>query len=321
MEALAVVLSEPKCLELRRLQLHSPGESDVCVQIEYTGVSTGTEKLLYDGQMPWFPGLNYPLVPGYESIGVITRAGHETQFREGDRVFVPGANCFEQVHGLFGGAASTLITGAQRIVRIDESLGERAILLSLAATAHHVVAQSFLETDCYPQVVVGHGVLGRLIARIIVGKGGPAPVVWEHNPARRSVDPAYAVIDPSEDENKSYQHICDASGSVDALDNIISHLARGGQITLAGFYKDRVSFDFAPAFMRELRWRILAEWTQPDLAGVIAMVNDGSLSLDGLITHHEPACNAPQAYKQAFTDPDCLKMVLDWRSVNQQGSH
>jgi 3-hydroxyethyl bacteriochlorophyllide a dehydrogenase len=320
METLAVVLSEPGHLELRRLKLHRPGDSDVCVQIEHTGVSTGTEKLLYDGQMPWFPGLNYPLVPGYESIGVVSRAGTQTQFREGDRVFVPGANCFEQVHGLFGGAASTLVTDASRIVRIDESLGERAILLSLAATAHHVVAQSALDSGCYPQVVVGHGVLGRLIARIIVAKSGEVPVVWEHDPARRSDNLTYSVIDPGLDENRAYQHICDASGNVDALDNIVAHLARGGQVTLAGFYKDRVSFDFAPAFMRELRWRILAEWTQPDLTEVLAMVKSGELSLDGLITHQEPADNAPQAYKQAFTDPDCLKMVLDWRSTNLQGS-
>ena len=38
------------------------------------------------------------------------------------------------------------------------------------------------------------------------------------------------------------------------------------------------------------------------------------LSLAGLITHCVAADDAPQAYRQAFEDPACLKMVLDWRN-------
>jgi 3-hydroxyethyl bacteriochlorophyllide a dehydrogenase len=65
--------------------------------------------------------------------------------------------------------------------------------------------------------------------------------------------------------------------------------------------------------MREARLRISAEWRAPDLAAVAAAVADGSLSLDGLITHVERADGAPDAYRTAFTDAGCLKMILDWR--------
>jgi pyridoxal phosphate enzyme (YggS family) len=44
--------------------------------------------------MPSFPGMGYPLVPGYESVGVVTQAGPGSHLREGERVFVPGARCF-----------------------------------------------------------------------------------------------------------------------------------------------------------------------------------------------------------------------------------
>ena len=37
------------------------------------------------------------------------------------------------------------------------------------------------------------------------------------------------------------------------------------------------------------------------------------LSLDGLITHHAAADEADRAYRTAFGDAGCLKMVLDWR--------
>ena len=88
---------------------------------------------------------------------------------------------------------------------------------------------------------------------------------------------------------------------------------RGGEIVLAGFY-DALRFAFPPAFMREARIRIAAQWREGDLAAVVAPGRDGRLSLDGLITHRRPAARRAAAYPIAFDDPACLKMVLDWRT-------
>ena len=84
---------------------------------------------------------------------------------------------------------------------------------------------------------------------------------------------------------------------------------------LAGFYKDRVSFAFPPAFMREARLRVAAEWKPADMAAVLDLVAAGRLSLDGLITHRERAAAADAACRTAFGDPDCLKMILDWSDM------
>jgi 3-hydroxyethyl bacteriochlorophyllide a dehydrogenase len=83
---------------------------------------------------------------------------------------------------------------------------------------------------------------------------------------------------------------------------------------LAGFYSEPLSFSFAPAFMREARIRIAAEWKEPDLIAVTQLVESGRLSLDGLITHRREADHALDAYRTAFGDPACLKMILDWRN-------
>jgi 3-hydroxyethyl bacteriochlorophyllide a dehydrogenase len=90
-------------------------------------------------------------------------------------------------------------------------------------------------------------------------------------------------------------------------------MARGGEVVLAGFYDNPLSFHFPPAFLREARLRVAAEWAPDDLAAVTRMIETGALSLDGLITHRMPATQAAQAYRAAFTDAACLKMVLDWR--------
>jgi chlorophyllide a reductase subunit X len=165
MKTLAVVLDKPEQLRVAPVALREPGKTDIVVETDWTGISTGTEKLLYTGRMPPFPGLEYPLVPGYECTGRVIAAGAETGLAEGQRVFVPGSHSFTEVRGLFGGSAARLVADASKVVPVNADLGENAVLLALAATAHHAVTAS---PDGPPQLVVGHGVLGRLIARIVI---------------------------------------------------------------------------------------------------------------------------------------------------------
>jgi len=311
MEATAVVLERPRELVLSRLPLAHAGEEDVVVDVEWSGISTGTERLLWSGSMPAFPGMGYPLVPGYETVGRIAMAGPAAQRRVGERVFVPGARCFGDVRGLFGGAASRLVVPHSRVVPISERLGAKGVLLALAATAHHAIA----DGKAPPQLIVGHGVLGRLIARITVALGADAPTVWEREPARRDGAQGYEVVDPAADTRRMYPVICDVSGDAALLDSLIARLAPGGEVVLAGFYDAPIHFAFAPAFMREARLRIAAQWRDSDLDAVSRLAESGALNLDGLITHREQAGDAPRAYQTAFTDPNCLKMILDWRSA------
>ena len=309
METLAVVVEAPGQVALRRLGVSPPDTDDVVVAVDYSGISMGTEKLLYTGAMPPFPGLGYPLVPGYEAVGRVVDAGPGAKARIGESVFVPGSSKFIGARGLFGGSARTLITGANRVLSIPDGLGERAVLMSLAATARHALVGGEL-----PDLIIGHGVLGRLLARLAVAEGR-SPTVWEIAPERMDGAEGYAVTTAEADPRRDYRSIYDASGDSDIIDPLVMRMARGGEIVLVGFYAEPLHFNFAPAFMREMRMRIATEFQPQDLADVIAMVEKGALSLDGLVTNRVPANDAPVAYGEAFTNPSCLKMVFDWRDV------
>jgi 3-hydroxyethyl bacteriochlorophyllide a dehydrogenase len=310
MNTLAVVLEAPESLALSRLDLTPRGDSDVVVEIDWSGISTGTERLLWSGKMPAFPGMGYPLVPGYESVGRVVEAGPDSQRSVGQRVFVPGAKCFGPVRGLFGGAAARLVVAGGRVHPIGEDLGEQGVLFALAATALHAIAG-----HTPPDLIVGHGVLGRLLARAAVALGA-APVVWETNPERAAGAAGYEVRNPEADQKRDYSAIYDVSGDAGILDSLIARLAPKGEIVLAGFYSGRLDFAFPAAFMREARLRVAAEWKPEDLAQTRTLVDRGLLSLDGLITHRFAAQDAQEAYRTAFTDPACLKMVLDWRNCS-----
>ncbi len=311
MNAHAVVVEQPLKLQLRELALVAPTDNDLVVDICWSGISTGTEKLLWSGRMPTFPGMGYPLVPGYESVGRVAQAGKSTNYEPGELVFVPGAACFGEVKGLFGGAASRVVIPALRALRVSEQLGEKGTLLALAATAYHAHVAAGSNK---PDLIVGHGVLGRMIARLTV-LAGVKPVVWETNPERRAGAVGYEVVDPKDDMRSNYRCICDVSGDPSILDSLIARGAPNCDIVLAGFYDQPMCFSFAPAFLREARIRVAAQWKPAELTAVRDLAESGELSLDGLITHRSNPHNAEAAYRTAFEDPTCLKMILDWRNA------
>ncbi|WP_237480426.1 chlorophyll synthesis pathway protein BchC [Lichenibacterium dinghuense] len=305
----AVLLERPGSLSIAPVDLIPPAAGDVVVDVEVSGVSTGTERLLWSGEMPPFPGLGYPLVPGYEAVGRVVVSDDEDTL-VGGRVFVPGASCYRDVRGLFGASAARLVVPARRAVPVGNLGAEEATLLALAATAQHALAGG-----APPDLVVGHGALGRLLARLTIAAGAPAPTVWEREPSRRGGSLGYPVIDAADDGRRDYRSVYDVSGDASLVDALVQRLAPGGEVVLAGFYKDRVSFAFPPAFMREARFRTAAEWKPADMAAVQGHLAAGRLSLDGLVTHRSPASAAEAAYRAAFGDAGCLKMILDWSAT------
>ena len=322
----AVVFEQPGKLDVRSVSLTPAGPEDLVVDIETSGISTGTEKLLWDGTMPAFPGMSYPLVPGYEAVGVIRDAGELCKLKPGDRVFVPGASCYQDdVRGLFGASASTLVIREARVVRIDALPSDQATLLALASTAMHILTYQLRQqrpgeliriSDIVaqaPQLIVGHGVLGRLLARLCIAVGAQEPLVWELDQKRQHGAQGYEVIAPDMDTGKPRRHIVDVSGACgEHFNNLIKHLGKGGRLTLGGFYNSDVAFNFAPAFMREISLGIAAEWMPEDLSLTLDLVKAGALSLDGLVSHQHSYRQANTAYPTAFNDSECLKMILNW---------
>lgn len=312
----AIVFEAPEQLTVRELSLVEPTAQDVVVAMQWSGISTGTEKLLYTGRMPPFPGLGYPLVPGYEGVGEIVDAGPESGRVRGQRVYVAGSKGFAEARGLFGGQASHVVVPGAKTVLLASHLGEQGALFALAATAHHCLgADPSAPAARLPQLIVGHGALGRLVARLVVLYGAPAPTVWEIDAVRMEGARGYQVMRPEDDPTRAYDVICDVSGADNILDTLIARLSPGGEIVLGGFYGAPVAFTFPPAFLREMRLRIAAQWTPSDLTAITAFANDGRLDLDGLITHRAPAAQAAEAYATAFGDPRCVKMILDWRTA------
>ncbi len=83
----AMVLSQPKrALELREVEVPTPGTGQVLLRVEACGVCR-TDLHIVDGELTE-PKL--PLIPGHEIVGRVVAAGEAAgRYREGDRVGVP----------------------------------------------------------------------------------------------------------------------------------------------------------------------------------------------------------------------------------------
>jgi 3-hydroxyethyl bacteriochlorophyllide a dehydrogenase len=281
MKTLAVVLDKPEQLRVAPVALREPGKTDIVVETDWTGISTGTEKLLYTGRMPPFPGLEYPLVPGYECTGRVIAAGAETGLAEGQRVFVPGSHSFTEVRGLFGGSAARLVADASKVVPVNATLAKTQCFWRLQPRRimplphRRMARRNWWSGMAFLAASLPVSLSRLALKRRWFGKR-PKPVA----PVRK----AMRWSRRTNDATQGYERVCDASGADDIVDTLVGKLARGGEIVLAGFYESRISFAFPPAFMREARLRIAAEWSPQDMSAVLALADAGKLSLDGLIS-------------------------------------
>ena len=236
-KASVVLIKKPGEIHVQQIHLDPLGEDDLLIENFYSGISSGTERLLFEGRMPAFPGMGYPLVPGYECFGKVLECSENSEFEEGETVFVPGATCYGDVKGLFGGASSHLVVDKKRVIKMPREMGRKNVLLALAATAHHV-----FQGDSVPDLIIGHGALGRLLARLSVLRG-KSPTVVEKLEHRRKDCIEYEVCSPAEVVGRRFGCIVDVSGDLDQLDFLISLLKPQGEVVLAGFYQNSISFE------------------------------------------------------------------------------
>ena len=147
--------------------------------------------------------MGYPLVPGYESVGRVVDAGARRRDRHRTRRCSCRARNASATRSAacIGGAASLLVAPASRVVPVTpDARRERGAAGSGGDRAARAARLCAVEGV----LIVGHGVLGRLLARLVMPAGGEPPVVWEANSLRRGeVRPATRSSSSDDDACKA----------------------------------------------------------------------------------------------------------------------
>ena len=188
-EALAFWIVAPGKGELRRESLPEPGPGEILVEALASGISRGTETLVFQGRVPesqrqimraphQVGEFTFPLKYGYSSVGVVA-AGPDDWL--GRRVF-----CLHPHQDRY-------VVPRDSVVTVPATIPEERVVL--AANMETVVNALW---DAAPQIgdrvtVVGAGVIGALAAAVASRMPGAAVQLVDINPDKAAIAAALGV--------------------------------------------------------------------------------------------------------------------------------
>jgi threonine dehydrogenase-like Zn-dependent dehydrogenase len=188
-EALAFWLSEPGAGEIRQVRLPEPGPGDVLVRTLHSGISRGTETLVFRGGVPAsqyssmrapfqdgdFPA---PVKYGYLNIGVVEHGPPELLGRT--------------VFCLYPHQTAYVVPAGAVVLVPDDVPPLRAVLAGTVETAVNVLwdASPLLGDRI---MVVGAGMVGCCVARLLARFPGVRVTMVDTEPARADIAAALGV--------------------------------------------------------------------------------------------------------------------------------
>ena len=311
----AIVFERAGVLGTYEASLREAAPDEVVVDTRFSSISAGTERLLFAGKLPGFPMLRFPLVPGYENVGVIARVGEAvSDLNVGDEVFVGGSMCYTDVAGVFGGNAARTIKKASQVVPLHGIPLARAPLLALAATSLHGIRR-LGDVSGRRVCVLGMGAIGQFAARFLVAAG--ATVTCADVNAARLADVPYGceALDltrtPLDEVFGDLDAIVEATGRSEELARCARALRPGGTIALLSYYDD-LRTPYVDLFVKEVSLLVAREWAHDDLLAARDALAAGTIDVGRMSDHIVPVAAYERAYRTAFEDPSIPKVILQW---------
>jgi 2-desacetyl-2-hydroxyethyl bacteriochlorophyllide A dehydrogenase len=235
-EARAFWLRSPGEGEIRPAALPDPGPDEILVRTRYTGISRGTETLVFTGHVPAsqytamrapfqegdFPA---PVKYGYLNVGVVERG--------------PGELAGRTVFCLYPHQTAYVVPAGAVVPVPDGVPARRAVLAGTVETAVNAL------WDAAPLVgdrvtVVGAGMVGCCVAALLARFPGVRVELVDTDPTRAAVAEALGTrFAPPADAEGGRDLVIHASGSAAGLRRSLELLAPEGTVLELSWYGDR----------------------------------------------------------------------------------
>jgi 2-desacetyl-2-hydroxyethyl bacteriochlorophyllide A dehydrogenase len=314
----------PQQVELREAASAAAlGPGQLRARALFSGVSQGTELLLFKGEgpTPFDPSLDVPGAPtyprryGYAWVGEVLESRSE-QHAVGARVFALSPHGDESV-----------CDGARARALPDEVPSRRAVLAANLETAVNVVwdAEITLGDDV---VILGGGVVGALVGWLSKQCGARRVRVVEPSAVRRRAALSLGVDEALPPEAGGPTALADvvveASGDPTCLARAIATTREEGTVVVASFYGARVAEVPLGAEFHRRRLTLRASqvsriapkrsvgWSFERRFSLVADLLRNP-ALDALFSPSIPFSAAPAAYAELSRAPaDALQIVFDY---------
>jgi bacteriochlorophyllide a dehydrogenase len=228
------------------------------------------------------------------------------------------------MNAAFGGASQFIISPYHKTTRLDalqhDSFQDVSVglALPLGATALHMIDMASVAGK--KVLILGQGAVGTLATEFAKFFGAEKIVATDLSAFRLSKSSADIKIHvPQMNLAESlggmlFDVVVDCSGAMSAIEDGLKHLKMSGTVVLGGYY-ERIDLAYDFAFMKELKLVAAKQWALGDLERTLGMMAQRQIDFKKIFTHQSSAWNGvAEAYRTAFYDETCLKMVLDWQN-------
>jgi 2-desacetyl-2-hydroxyethyl bacteriochlorophyllide A dehydrogenase len=309
--ARAFWIAAPGQGEIRAETIPAPGPGDAVVRAEFSGISRGTEALVFNGRVPTsehqrmrapfqagdFPG---PVKYGYSSVGIVERGPGDL---EGRRAFA-----------LFPHQTRYVVPADAVHVLPDDVPSGRAVLAANAETALNGVWDADLQSGQHV-TVIGGGTVGCLVAWIAQHVQRCVVELVDVNPDRADTAATLGVAFRSDaTASPNADVVIHASGSPAGLDLALRLAAFEATVVEMSWYGDQVvplrlgeHFHAQRLTLKSSQVGTVArarrhEWNhRRRMARAIALLADAAL--DALITGESPFDDLPRVMPQLAAAP------------------
>jgi 2-desacetyl-2-hydroxyethyl bacteriochlorophyllide A dehydrogenase len=319
-----------------------PGPDRALVRVLWCGLCGSDLEEYAEGPvvLPTSPhpttGRAVPLVLGHEMVGVVERAAASGVGPPAGTLVVPDVVtgcgrcwwCQRHEEGLCpdvavlgqqddGGLAEFVAARADRLIAVpahvpaqDAALAEPiAVAVRAARAAGPLLGQGVL--------VIGGGTVGQLVARVVRAAGASPVVVVDPVPSRRAL--AERAVAPGEPVDalfpaRGVDIVVEASGAPGQAANAVALARRGGRVVLLGVQPRPEEIDVLDIVLHEKTVRgSAAHMYDDDVEVGVRMLAEGTLSVDGLVTHRIPLASVVEEGFERLRsrDPDALKVLVD----------
>ncbi|MDX2128115.1 MAG: chlorophyll synthesis pathway protein BchC [Chloroherpetonaceae bacterium] len=320
MRTKAVVFTGPNQIEIQDVGLREMTDEDVLVRTVWSSVSAGTEKMLLSGKLPTMQMTQFPVIPGYETVGkIIGRGDHVPEELLGKYVYVSGSFGYVGVNAAFGGASHNLVSPAHKVTLLDSLENPMlGILLPLASTALHIIDLAAVRNKRI--LILGQGAVGLLVAEFARLFGASFIAATDLNAARLEKSAAHLRINLTETGSADvlmatpFDAVIDCTGSMNAIAESLRYLKMNAAVILGGYY-EKIDLPYNMAFMKELRFLVAKQWAMGDLDRALDVMAKREIGFEKIITHQKSVwTDIAHSYDAAFHDSSCLKLVLEWEA-------
>jgi (R,R)-butanediol dehydrogenase/meso-butanediol dehydrogenase/diacetyl reductase len=325
---------------LRESEPLAPSAGEVRLDVAYCGIC-GTDLHIAHGAMDH--RVPTPQVIGHEMSGTVAEVGSDVVgFGVGDPVVVrpldargetPADKGFAHISRNLkflgidtpGAFQSSWTVPAFTLHRLPDSVDLRiAALTEPLAVACHDVRRAAVEAGEFV-VVIGGGPIGLLVA-LVARQSGARVVVSEMNAARRALasEVGFDVVDPGADdvpaivsgltETRGADVVFEVSGSAAGALEMTRLASVRGRLVLVAIFPEPQPVHLFDFFWKELELRGARVYEPEDYERAIALIADGDLPLDRLITTVEPLDRLPAVFEEHARGSTAMKILVDCRA-------